>query len=57
MDVTYITWVVGVKKAPQAVLRLAGLRGRSATLGLQKAQLRVRNSSRGYWTLSESLIW
>lgn len=32
---TGIVWVVGEVAAPQAVLRLAGLRGRSVTSGLQ----------------------
>jgi len=40
IGITCTTWVVGRFKAYQAVLRLTGLRGRSVTLGLQKAQLR-----------------
>lgn len=39
-NVTCTTWVVGRITAYRAVLRLTGLRGRSVTLGLQKAQLR-----------------
>jgi len=57
INMTCRMWVVGGGLVYQAVWHLTGLRGRSVTLGLQKAQLQFRSRSVEYWTMSESLIW